>query len=134
MCFKHFADGDENQYHCRRLEVELVHPRHGRFRAAVHLRIGHHEKRINAPQKRSRSTQRNERIHIGRTMHNALKAGDEELFVDDHDDDRQQKLDKPHSDMVPLQPSRYRPAPHMRAHGKIHEHEKKAEAYKQPAL
>ena len=56
-------------------------------------------------------TQRNPSVHVGRTVPQALEAADEELLIDDHDDHRQQQLQKPHCHMVAVKKGWQRPAP-----------------------
>ena len=64
---------------------------------------------------------------LGARCQSALEAADEELLVDDHDDDGQQQLRQAHGDVVAVIKRRQRPAPHHVAHGKIHQHEQKAQ-------
>ena len=56
-------------------------------------------------------------------MPEGLEAADEKALVDDHDDDREQKLRQAHRHVVIRVEARQRPAPHHVPHRNIHEHE-----------
>ena len=68
------------------------------------LRAGHGEEGVGAPDKAGRGAQRHQRIHVGGAVDQALEAADEELLVDDHDDARQQQLNKAHGDVGAVEP------------------------------
>ena len=67
-------------------------------------------------------------------MQEAGEAADEELFVDEQDDGGQDHLNEAHGHVVPFEPGRDGPAPHMVAHGEVHEDEQKAQGPQQPLL
>ena len=130
--FEHLADGDEREYHRGGLEVELrVHDVHLIHRSRLG---GHLKERVAAPYKRGGGAERDQGVHVGRLVREALEAGDEELLVDYHDDDGQVELDERLSHIVGRQELRQRPAPHHRAHGEIHEHYQEAYGRNQAAL
>ena len=101
---------------------------------APELGAGHGEEGVGAVDKGRRGAQGHQRIHIGRTVPEALIAGDEKLLVDDHDDGCQQQLQKPHGHVVLREKSWNRPAPHHVAHGEIHQNRQKAHRPQQPPL
>ena len=129
---QHLAHGDEGQDHGGGLEVELHHIVHDQLLVAVHLRAGHGEEGVGAPDKAGRGAQRHQRIHIGGAVDQPLEAADEELLVDDHDDARQQQLNKAHGDVVAVEPVGERPAPHHVPHGKVHQNDEKDQRGDEP--
>ena len=131
---EHFADGDEREDHGGGLEIKLVHVGHDGLAVARLLGVGHGKERVGAPDKAGARAEGDKRVHIRRAVQQALKAGDEKLLIDDHDDRREQELHQPHGDVVAFKPLRQRPAPHHMAHGKIHEHGEEAERGDEAAL
>ena len=99
---------------------------------AIHLRTGHGEEGVGAPEEAGRGTKRHQRIHVGGAVEEALEAVDEELLVDDHHDARQQKLNEAHRDMVAIEPVGERPAPHHVPHGKVHQHRQEEKGGNEP--
>ena len=132
--FQHLAHRDEGQDHGGRLEVELHHIVHDQLVAAVHLGAGHGEEGISAPHEACHGAEGHQRIHVGCAVDEALEAVDEELLVDDHDDARQQQLDKAHGDVVAVEPVGQGPAPHHVAHGEVHQHQQEAQRGDETAL
>ena len=130
--FQHLAHSDEGQDHGGRLEVELHHIVHDHLVIAVKLGVRHGEQGVGAPDEAGRGTQRHQRIHVGRAVDEAFEAVDEELLVDDHDDARQQQLNKAHRDVVAVEPVGERPAPHHMAHRKVHQNGQKDQRCDQP--
>ena len=131
---QHLAHRDEGQDHGSGLKVELHHIMHDQLTVAVHLRAGHGEQGVGAPHKACHGTHGHQRVHVGRTVEEALEAVDEELLVDDHDDARQQQLHKAHGDVVAVEPAGQGPAPHHVAHGEVHQHQQKAQRRNEPPL
>ena len=99
---------------------------------AIHLRTGHGEEGIGAPEEAGRGTKRHQRIHVGGAVEEALEAVDEELLVDDHHDARQQQLNEAHRDVVAVKPVGERPAPHHVPHGKVHQHRQEEKGGDEP--
>ena len=121
------AHRDEREDHGGGLKVKVHHVVHDGLLVAAHLRARHGKERIRAVHERRRRPERHERVHVRCTVPERLIAADEKLLVDDHDDHRQQQLRQAHGDMVAVIKLRQRPAPHHVAHGKIHQHEQKAQ-------
>ena len=132
--FKHFANSDQSQDHCRGFEVKIHHVVHDSGRIAVDLSSCHGEECVDTPYKRCHGTEGNECIHVRGTMPQALESADEKFLVDDHDDSGKQKLYKTHCDMVVIKPCRQRPAPHHMSHGEVHQHEQKSDGSDQTML
>ena len=99
---------------------------------AIHLRAGHGEEGVGAPEETGRGAQRHQCIHVGGAVEEALEAVDEELLVDDHHDARQQQLNEAHRDVVAVEPVGERPAPHHVPHGKVHQHRQEEKGGDEP--
>ena len=104
-----------------------MHIAHDGLIVAAHLRARHGKERIGTVHERRRRPEGHERIHVRRAVPERPEAADEKLLVDDHDDHRQQQLRQAHGDVVAVIKLRQRPAPHHVAHGKVHQHEQKAQ-------
>ena len=88
--FQHFAQGNQGQNRGGGFKIEFVHIDHDRIHLALYLGVRHGEQGEGAVAKGCRSAQRNQSVHVGRTMPQALKPADKKLLIDDHDDHRQQ--------------------------------------------
>ena len=128
------AHGDEREDHRRRLKVKFVHPGHGGVGTARELRRRHREERVDAVDEARRRAEGDEGIHVRRAVQQALEAADKEFLVYDHDDGREQQLDKAHGHVVAVKELRQRPAPHRMPHRDIHQHQQEAQRGKQAAL
>ena len=123
--FKHLADRDQRQDHRRGFKIELHHVFHDSFIIAVNLCPCHCQKHDCGIHKGRARSHCDQRVHIGRAVEQALKAADEELLVDHHDDSRKQHLYDSHGHMVAVEKRRQRPPEHHMAHREIHEHQQK---------
>ena len=73
------------------------------------------------PAKGNAGAQRHQGVHIGSPVEEGAESGCEEIPVDDHDDCREDHLCQGQADVVVDQKRRKRPAPHIMAHGDVHE-------------
>ena len=126
------AHGDEGEDHGGGLEVVAVHIFHGGFRAELRHRGGRLHQRIEAVEEGGRGAERDQRVHVGRPVPEALETVDKELTVDEHDDDRQQHLHEPEVHTVREQ-VRHRPAPHHVPHREVHEEQGQRHRPHEPA-
>ena len=124
--FQCFAYGDQGQDHGGGLKVEIHHVGHDRVHIAPYLRARHGEKSVGAVNERRRRAQRHQRIHVRRTVPQALETADKEFLVDDHDDNGQKHLSQAHGHMIVIVEGGQRPAPHHMAHREVHQHQQKA--------
>ena len=67
-------------------------------------------------------------------MEEAGEAADEKLLVDEQDDGGEDHLHEAHGHVVPLEPGGDGPAPHMMAHGEVHQDQQKAQRPQEPPL
>ncbi len=93
--FKHFANGDQGQDHCRGFEVKIHHVVHDSGRIAVDLSSCHGEECVTLHTKDAMEPRATSVSMFGRTMPQALESADEKFLVDDHDDNGKQQLRKP---------------------------------------
>ena len=107
---------------------------HNRLMVSPDLGIRHGKKGVSTVNKGRRGSQSHQCVHIGRTVPQALKAGNKKLLVDNHDRRRQQQLEQPHSHMILRKKSGYRPIPHHMPHGEIHQHRQKSQRPEQAPL
>ena len=131
-CLQHFAHRDEGQNHGGGLKIELHHVVHDKFFIAVQLRIGHGKQGVGAPHKACHRAHGYQRIHIGGAVYQPFEAIDEKFLVDHHHDARQQQLYQPHGNVVAVEPAGQRPTPHHVPHGKVHQHQQKAQRGYEP--
>ena len=131
-CLQHFAYRDEGQDHGGRLKIELHHVVHDQFFVAVQLRIGHGKQGVGTPHKACHRAHSHQCIHVGGAVHQPFEAVDEKLLVDHHHDACQQQLHQPHGNVVAVKPAGQRPAPHHVSHGKVHQHQQKAQRGDKP--
>ena len=99
---------------------------------AVHLRSGHGEQHNGRIDKRRAGAHRDQGVHVGSPVEQTLKAADEKLLVDHHDNAREQHLDDPHGHMISVKKGGQRPSKHHMPHGKVHEYQQKAQGRDQP--
>ena len=118
---QHFSHCNQRQNHGRRLKIKFVHIRHNTRRILPQLGIRHGKQRVGAVHEGSSRSQRHQRIHVGRSMEQALESADEKLLVNHHDNHCQKQLHKSHGHMVLSQKFRQRPVPHHMSHGYIHQ-------------
>ena len=102
VSFQHLAHGNKGQDHGGRFKIKLMHIGHHRLAVLPHLGICHGKKHIETIAKGSPGTQGHQSIHIGSFVKQALEAADEKSLVNDHHRHGQQKLNQPHSHMIPL--------------------------------
>ena len=113
---QHFAKGDERQDGGGGLKVKFVHIGHHSVHVAPHLRVRHGKQGKGAVPEGRRRAQRDQRVHVGRAVPQAFESADEKFLVDDHDNDGQQQLQKPHGHMIAVEKGGQRPAPHHVSH------------------
>ena len=105
---------------------------HDQFFVAVQLRIGHGKQGVGAPHKACHRAHSHQCIHVGGAVHQPFEAVDEKLLVDHHHDACQQQLHQTHGNVVAVKPAGQRPAPHHVPHGKVHQHQQKAQRGDEP--
>ena len=88
--FQHLTHGNEGQNHGSRFKIEFMEIVLGHLHIAQRLSVAHGKKRIRAIDKRRRTAQCHQRIHIGCPVPQAFKTTDKKLLVDYHNDCRQQ--------------------------------------------
>ena len=98
----------------------------------MQLRIGHGKQGVGAPHKACHRAHSHQRIHVGGAVHQPFEAIDEKFLVDHHHDACQQQLYQPHGNVVAVEPAGQRPAPHHVPHGKVHQHQQKAQRGDKP--
>ena len=87
--------------------------------------VCHHKQGIYAVYKGSAGSHCHKSIHIGSAMQHAFCTAEKEFVVDDHYNNGEQKLYKPHGCVISLEERRERqPEQHM-PHGKIHQYSQK---------
>ena len=120
MGLQHLAHGNQSQYHGCGLKIKLMHIGHNAVHVHIDLCYGHGEQGVGAVPEGRAGAQGHQSIHVRCAVKQALEAVDEELLVDDHDDDRQQKLGQAHGYVIVHHEAWYRPAPHHMPHGQVH--------------
>ena len=109
-----------------------MHIGHHGIHIALDLCVRHGEQGEGAITKGCRSAQRNQCVHVGRTVPQTLEPADKKLLIDDHNDHRQQQLQKPHCHMVAVEKRGQRPAPHHVPHGNVHQYDPEAQRSEEP--
>ena len=134
MGFQHFAHGNQGQDHGGGFKIEFMHIRHDGSAVPSDLGIGHGKESVGAVHEGSAGSQGNQSVHVWSFVPQAFKSADKEFLVDHHDNDRQEKLQNTHGDMVIAEKFRYRPSPHHVPHRKIHQYEQKAQRSEKTAF
>ena len=132
--FQHLAYRDQGQDHGRRLKVKFHHVLRDRGGISVRLCPCHGKEHGCAVHEGCPGSQRDQGVHIGSPVEEALKSADKKLLVDHHDNACQKQLQQAHGNMIPMEKGRKRKSQHHMAHGKIHENQEEAQGSQKSPL